>query len=61
VIFIAGINHKHQHFDHVAQVYYGSLDVKTSIFGLTLILIGLQTIFSSFYLSIIGMKNEQKG
>jgi glycosyltransferase involved in cell wall biosynthesis len=33
-------------------------DIKTSIFGLTLILIGLQTIFSSFYMSILGMKNE---
>ena len=41
--------------------HYGALyDLRASIFGLTLILLGLQTVFSSFYLSILGMKNEQK-
>jgi hypothetical protein len=40
---------------------YGPLyDIKSSILGLTLILLGLQTFFSSFYLSILGMKNEQR-
>jgi glycosyltransferase involved in cell wall biosynthesis len=38
---------------------YGALDIKTSLIGLIIIVLGMQTFFGSFYLSILGMQNEK--
>ena len=38
---------------------FGSLnEIKTSIVALTLVVVGIQTVFSSFMLSILGMKKD---
>ena len=38
---------------------YGALDIKTSLIGLIIIVLGMQTFFGSFYLSILGLQNER--
>lgn len=60
VIFVIGLGININTLIVWIKSNFGPLsDIKYTLFGLTLILLGLQTIFSSFYLSILGMKNEQ--
>ena len=37
---------------------YGALDIRTSLIGLIIIVLGMQTFFGSFYLSILGLQND---
>lgn len=43
---------------HWISTGYGALDIRTSLIGLIVIVLGMQTFFGSFYLSILGMNSE---